>query len=181
MLQSSPYAQWPALKTALIVPIVHQGEPLGTINLYQPRSSRSQTTSSSCWRLIADRAAMALYNGMLYDRTRSHAFTDSLTGLLNIRYVTEQVEDRWNRRYERICTLNRINGLSATGIAADRCARWRREEDGSPCSAWTWTALSRSTTILATRRATRCLRAVARLRAESAGATLWPATAATSS
>ena len=37
---------------------------------------------------------VALYNGMLYDRTRSQAFTDSLTGVFNILYITEQVEDK---------------------------------------------------------------------------------------
>src|SRR5258706_6701820 len=31
---------------------------------------------------------------MLFDRTRSHAFTDPLTGLYNLRYLTQYVEDR---------------------------------------------------------------------------------------
>ena len=43
---------------------------------------------------IAERAAMALYNGLLFDRTRSHAHTDPLTGLFNVRYLTQYVEDR---------------------------------------------------------------------------------------
>jgi len=94
MLQSSPYAQWRALKTALIVPIVHQGQPLGTINLYHTSDAAFSSHDKHLLEMIADRAAMALYNGMLYDRTRSQAFTDSLTGVFNILYITEQVEDK---------------------------------------------------------------------------------------
>ena len=40
---------------------------------------------------------MALYNGLLFDRTRSHALTDPLTGLYNLRYLTQHVEERCRR------------------------------------------------------------------------------------
>src|SRR5205807_8526179 len=43
---------------------------------------------------IAERAAMALYNGVLYDRTRGHALTDPLTGLYNVRYLTDYVDEQ---------------------------------------------------------------------------------------
>jgi len=42
---------------------------------------------------IAERAAAALYNGLLFDRTRSQDATDPLTGLRNIRCITQHVED----------------------------------------------------------------------------------------
>ena len=42
---------------------------------------------------IAERAALALFNGLLFERTRSDAHTDTLTGLYNIRYVTQAVEE----------------------------------------------------------------------------------------
>ena len=109
MLQSSPYAQWQALKTALIVPIVHQGQPLGTINLYHTSDAAFSSHDKHLLEMIAERAAMALYNGMLYDRTRSQAFTDSLTGVFNILYITEQVEDKC-----RIASNRRDN--SAAGL-----------------------------------------------------------------
>jgi len=112
MLQSSPYAQWQALKTAMIVPIVHQGQPLGTINLYHTSEAAFSSHDMHLLEMIAERAAMALYNGMLYDRTRSQAFTDSLTGVFNILYITEQVEDKC-----RIGTNRRDN--SAAGIWRD--------------------------------------------------------------
>ena len=93
LLTSSQSAQWTALQTALIVPIVHQGETLGTINLYHPRPDAFSAHDQQLLETIAERAATALYNGLLFDRTRSHAVTDPLTGLHNIRHITQHVED----------------------------------------------------------------------------------------
>src|SRR5258708_37906868 len=68
---------------------------------------------------IAERAAMALYNGMLFDRTRSHAFTDPLTGLYNLRYLTQYVEDRCSRESEAL--IDPDTGAPDTGaIKQDR-------------------------------------------------------------
>ncbi len=85
-------AAWETLRTALIVPIVHQGEVLGTINLYHPEPNAFGPHDQQLLETIAERAAMALYNGLLFDRTRSHAITDPLTGLYNFRYLTQQVD-----------------------------------------------------------------------------------------
>ena len=74
------------------MPIVHQGEVLGTINLYHPEPNAFGPHDQQLLETIAERAAMALYNGLLYDRTRSHANTDPLTGLYNFRYLTQQVD-----------------------------------------------------------------------------------------
>jgi diguanylate cyclase (GGDEF)-like protein/putative nucleotidyltransferase with HDIG domain len=94
LLTSSQSAQWVALQTALIVPIVHQGEALGTINLYHPNVQAFGTHDTQLLETIAERAALALYNGLLFDRTRSHAFTDPLTGLYNLRHITQHVEEK---------------------------------------------------------------------------------------
>ena len=93
LLISSQSAQWEPLRAALIVPIVHQGEVLGTINLYHPEPDAFSPHDQQLLETIAERAAMALYNGLLFDRTRSHAFTDPLTGLYNFRYMTQQVDE----------------------------------------------------------------------------------------
>jgi diguanylate cyclase (GGDEF)-like protein/putative nucleotidyltransferase with HDIG domain len=93
LLTSSQSAQWVALHTSLIVPIVHQGEVLGTINLYHPHPDAFNAHDKQLLETIAERAATALYNGLLFDRTRSHAVTDPLTGLHNIRHITQHVED----------------------------------------------------------------------------------------
>ena len=94
LLQSSPSGQWQNLQSALIVPIVHQGEVLGTINLYHPHENAFGQHDRQLLETIGERAAMALYNGLLFDRTRSHALTDPLTGLYNVRYLTQYVEER---------------------------------------------------------------------------------------
>ena len=94
LLTSSQSAQWVALQTCLIVPVVHQGEVLGTINLYHPDEDAFSAHDQQLLETIAERAATALYNGLLFDRTRSHAVTDPLTGLHNIRHITQHVEDR---------------------------------------------------------------------------------------
>jgi diguanylate cyclase (GGDEF)-like protein/putative nucleotidyltransferase with HDIG domain len=93
LLISSQTTQWTPLQTALIVPIVHQGEVLGTINLYHPNANAFSAHDRQLLETIADRAATALFNGLLFDRTRSHAFTDPLTGLYNIRHITQHVEE----------------------------------------------------------------------------------------
>ncbi len=94
---SSASAQWTPLSSSLIVPIIHQGEVLGTINLYHPHNDAFSIHDQQLLETIAERAAMALYNGLLFDRTRSQASTDPLTGLYNVRYLTEQVEKHCRR------------------------------------------------------------------------------------
>ncbi len=93
LLISSQTTQWITLQTALIVPVVHQGGVLGTINLYHPDLNAFSAHDRQLLETIAERAATALYNGVLFDRTRSHAFTDPLTGLYNIRHITQHVEE----------------------------------------------------------------------------------------
>jgi len=94
LLTASLSAPWVPLQSALIVPIVHQGEVLGTINLYHPDLGAFSLHDKQLLETIAERAATALYNGMLFDRTRSHAETDPLTGLHNIRHIRQHVEER---------------------------------------------------------------------------------------
>jgi len=83
---------WESLCAALIVPIVHGGETLGTINLYHSDEGAFGPHDQQLLETIAERAALALYNGLLFDRTRSHANTDSLTGLYNLRYLTQHMD-----------------------------------------------------------------------------------------
>jgi diguanylate cyclase (GGDEF)-like protein/putative nucleotidyltransferase with HDIG domain len=94
MLKGSPTSQWVAVHSALIVPIVHQGEVLGTINLYHPEPNAFGPHDRQFLEMVAERASLALYNGLLFDRARSHAFTDPLTGLYNLRYLTQYVDER---------------------------------------------------------------------------------------
>ncbi len=94
MLAMSQPTAWTPLNSALIVPIVHQGEVLGTINLYHAEKDAFGTHDQHLLETISERAALALYNGLLFDRTHSDAVTDPLTGLFNIRYLTRYVDER---------------------------------------------------------------------------------------
>ena len=105
LLTASQSARWTALQTALIVPVVHQGEVLGTINLYHPDREAFSGHDRQILETIAERAAAALYNGLLFDRTRSHAVTDPLTGLHTLRHITQHVGDccRAGRPFALLC------------------------------------------------------------------------------
>ena len=94
MPNSSTGTAWSEIGTALIVPIVHQGETLGTINMYHAEANAFASHDQYLLEMIGERAALALYNGLLFDRTRSDAITDPLTGLFNIRHFTDCVEER---------------------------------------------------------------------------------------
>jgi diguanylate cyclase (GGDEF)-like protein len=95
ILTGSPSGQWTPLQSALIVPLLHEGDVLGTINLYHPDKGVFGAYDIQLMETIADRIAIALYNGLLFDRTRNHAFTDPLTGLYNLRYLAQYVEERF--------------------------------------------------------------------------------------
>ena len=94
MLMTSEYEPWWPVQTALIVPIVYEGEALGTINLYHQQEDAFSDHDKDLLEMIAERSALALYNGMLYERTKSHAIKDPLTDLFNIRHLTEEVDKR---------------------------------------------------------------------------------------
>lgn len=91
MITSSPVI-WQPLQSALIVPILHENSVLGTINLYHPQPNAFSEHDQHLLETIGERAAMAIYNGLMFDRTRSHAMTDPLTELYNFRYLTQSVD-----------------------------------------------------------------------------------------
>ena len=93
--------EWQPLQSALIVPIVHEGDLLGTINLYHPHADAFGEHDRQLLETIAQRIGTALYNGLLFDRTRTHAFTDPVTGLYNLRFITLRIEDLCRRAARR--------------------------------------------------------------------------------
>jgi diguanylate cyclase (GGDEF)-like protein/putative nucleotidyltransferase with HDIG domain len=96
---------WMPFSTALIVPIVHQGTVLGTINLYHTQPGAFSQHDRQLLEMIAERAAMAIYNGLLFDRTLCDAMTDPLTGIANIRFLTEHLARRSARENRQTFTL----------------------------------------------------------------------------
>ncbi|MGC8667762.1 MAG: HD domain-containing phosphohydrolase [Chthonomonadales bacterium] len=108
MLTSVEGEEWTPLNSTLIVPIIHEAEVLGTINLYHPAPHAFGPHDRQLLETIADRAAMAIFNGLLFDRTRSHALTDPLTGLLNLRYLHQYVNDRCARTTPHMPATQRL-------------------------------------------------------------------------
>jgi diguanylate cyclase (GGDEF)-like protein/putative nucleotidyltransferase with HDIG domain len=94
MLCSSASTEWVPLRNCAIVPIYYEDEALGTINLYDPQERGFSESDLQLLAMIAERTAPALYNGLLFDRTRGDAMRDPLTGLHNVRYLTEYVNAR---------------------------------------------------------------------------------------
>jgi diguanylate cyclase (GGDEF)-like protein/putative nucleotidyltransferase with HDIG domain len=101
-LSSQP---WIPFNTALIVPIVHQGGVLGTINLYHALPEAFSLHEKQLLEMIAERAAMAIHNGLLFDRMLCDAMTDPLTGLANIRVLTEHMARHSGREDRQPFTL----------------------------------------------------------------------------
>lgn len=92
MLFSGAGAQWTPPQTALIVPVVNEGRPLGTINVYHPETNAFSDYDRQLLELIAERAASALYNGILFERTRGDSLSDPLTEVFNLRFLTHHVD-----------------------------------------------------------------------------------------
>lgn len=105
MLTSNVLGEWIELRSSLVVPIVYESQYLGTMNLYHPDANAFSSSDLQLMETIAERAAMAIYNGMLFDRTRSHAATDQLTGLYNLRHIMEVIDTRAQKggRFAILC------------------------------------------------------------------------------
>ncbi len=80
------------LRSALILPLGHLGEMLGTLNLYHPEPDAFGEDEVHLLTMIAGQVQSVLYHDILFDRTRSAAMTDPLTGLYNMRYLMQRTE-----------------------------------------------------------------------------------------
>ncbi len=98
LLTGSNIQEWTALKSALIVPIVFEDSVLGTINVYHGEENVFTRNDRQLLETIAERAAMAIFNGLSFDRSRREAPHDPLTGLVNISRITDVVEREVHKR-----------------------------------------------------------------------------------
>ena len=124
MVTSSQFTEWKVLQSALIVPIIHQGNKLGTINLYHPEAKSFSEHDAQLLELIAERAALALYNGSLFNRTQSNELKDELTGLHNLRFLMEKMSERTASSEER-----RTQRKETLEFATERSSDCVRKED----------------------------------------------------
>ncbi len=94
LLNGVQSTEWIQLKSSIIAPIVHEGHSIGTVNLYHQDEDAFGSQDKLLLESIAERAGMAIYNANVFERTKSDAVTDPLTGLYNLRYITQYVEER---------------------------------------------------------------------------------------
>lgn len=94
MLSGTEAAQWAAPQSCAIVPIVCDGEALGTINLYHPALDAFNAHDLQRLEMIAGRAATAIYNGLNQQRSRDVLAAESPDGLGHLRDVTGEIEQR---------------------------------------------------------------------------------------
>jgi diguanylate cyclase (GGDEF)-like protein/putative nucleotidyltransferase with HDIG domain len=74
-------------QNSILVPLVHEDRPLGTIALYQSDHGHYSDDDIRRMEIIANRASIALYNATIFEETKEDAFTDRLTGLPNSRFL----------------------------------------------------------------------------------------------
>ncbi len=93
LLASSASAQWTKLHSAAIVPLVSDGEVLGTINLYHADAEAFSSVDLERLELIASAAASAIHRGVRQSKMRVGPH-DSVTGLPRIETITNELETR---------------------------------------------------------------------------------------
>jgi diguanylate cyclase (GGDEF)-like protein/putative nucleotidyltransferase with HDIG domain len=91
MLSGNELNQWTELRSSIVMPLISEGRPLGTINLYDPEVQAFNAFDLDVLGMIAERVAPAIHNGLLFDRNHAASDLDPLTGLFTMRYLNERV------------------------------------------------------------------------------------------
>lgn len=77
------------------IPLKFKDEILGVMNLSRTVIGRFSHSEQRLLSLLADQAAVAIYNARLYKRLTQMANTDSVTGLPNRRALDERLQEEW--------------------------------------------------------------------------------------
>lgn len=77
------------------VPIKFKDEILGVMNLSKRVVGKFTSSELRLISLLADQAAVAIFNASLYERLAQMANTDSVTGLPNRRALDERLQEEW--------------------------------------------------------------------------------------
>ncbi len=89
---------WTPFRSTLIVPLLQpDGHALGTLNLYAAAPDAFRADALRVMRVVATQAARAVDHARRYHAIHESAYTDSLTGLRNARYLREFLERETNR------------------------------------------------------------------------------------
>lgn len=77
------------------IPLKFKDEILGVMNLARTVTGRFSRSELRLLSLLADQAAVTIYNARLYKRLSEMANTDSVTGLPNRRALDERLQEEW--------------------------------------------------------------------------------------
>ena len=86
-------AQWRG--SIIGTPLKFKDDILGVMNLSRTVTGRFSRSELRLLSLLADQAAVAIYNARLYKRLNQMANTDSVTGLPNRRALDERLQEEW--------------------------------------------------------------------------------------
>lgn len=93
------------IQSIAVIPIIHRDEVIGTLFLRTSKKGKSFTDREiKLCNAIANASSNALYNAFLYERLENEkarleklAITDYLTGIYNIRYFYNRLEEEFSR------------------------------------------------------------------------------------
>lgn len=87
----------PGTRSELSVPMIVQDRVVGAIDIQSPAPARFTGESERTVSALANHAATAVENAMLHSRILSLARKDKLTGLGNLRYFEEKLDEEFRR------------------------------------------------------------------------------------
>ena len=88
---------WTDFKTQLVVPLMVNNEAVGTLNLYSKNEDDFDIDTQRIVKEIALQASRVVDSARKYGEVHERAYTDTLTGLRNVRYLREFLENEINR------------------------------------------------------------------------------------
>src|SRR5579884_2698492 len=80
---------WTPFRSLLVVPLMADEQPIGTLNLYAEEPDAFDLDSRRVMRLVATQAGRAIDNARRFAAAQENATTDALTGLRNARFLRE--------------------------------------------------------------------------------------------
>lgn len=85
------------IKSCMVVPMIHFGKLIGTLNLYDDSPGTFSKDDLATVESIASRAALSIHNALVFQSVRDSSMKDPLTGLYNSRYLNTLLEHEINR------------------------------------------------------------------------------------
>lgn len=105
---------WTPVRSTLIVPLLADGQVIGTINVYHEEPEAFGQDELRVMSLVGELAGKAIHNARVFAQTQESAYTDAVTGLKNRRYLRLFLDQEINRARK-----NR-HSLAVLGLDLDR-------------------------------------------------------------